>query len=310
VDEVFRAPVPDFRYVGLLPVPSRPVRVPATAFGLGAAVAVATSGVDARHALVAGLAAAVVSAFTLRDGRPEGRPTIAIVPWGVLVTDDAAPRVLRWAAVRRLEVEPARLSNGAASTRVRVFARNEVFEGAISGATGLDELSRHLDAYAREQCTPCALDLDGRATSESLAPSCEALLLAVEAWLRSGDAAKRLRLPASYRGGRPTIASSSAVELLRGILRGRKQSTSDVRPFAAIVAAELGAASLAPDLVALAQSPHPVVAAVARQAASRLGAPRSRAGLLDEVAPFLFSDDHARLERWSSAHLGLTSERG
>ena len=302
MDEVFRAPVPDFRYVGLLPVPSRRVRVPATAFGLGAAVAVATSGVDARPALVAGLAAAVVSALTLRGAAPERRQTIAIVPWGVLVTDDAAPRVLRWAAVRRLEVEPtrARASDGA-SSRVRVFARHEVFEGTISGTCGLDGLPRHLDAYAREQCTPCALDLDGRATSESLAPSCEAVLSAVAAWLRSGDAATRLRLPASYRGGRPTSAPPSAVELLRGILRGRRQSTSDVRPFAAVVAAELGATSLAPDLVALAQSPHPVVAGVARQAASRLGAPRSRAGLLDEVAPFLFSDDHARLERWTAA---------
>jgi hypothetical protein len=76
---------------------------------------------------------------------------------------------------------------------------------------------------------------------------------------------------------------------------------ADPRAFAAVVAAELNAAELAPELVALTQCPHPLVAAVARQAARKLGVPKARTGTLDEVAPFLWEGDRARLDAWIRA---------
>ena len=42
------------------------------------------------------------------------------------------------------------------------------------------------------------------------------------------------------------------------------------------------------------------MAAVARQAAGKLGAPRAKTGTLDEVAPLLFDSDRARLEAWTA----------
>jgi hypothetical protein len=53
--------------------------------------------------------------------------------------------------------------------------------------------------------------------------------------------------------------------------------------------------------VSLAQCPHPLVAAFARQAARRLGAPRSKTGTLEELSPFLFESDRIKLEAWASA---------
>jgi hypothetical protein len=87
--------------------------------------------------------------------------------------------------------------------------------------------------------------------------------------------------------------------VLRRILRDRTPKPSDPRAFAAVVAAELHATELVPELVALAQCPHPLIAAVARQAARRLGAPRSKTGTLDELSPFLFESDRIGLEAWA-----------
>ena len=94
--------------------------------------------------------------------------------------------------------------------------------------------------------------------------------------------------------------TSRAVEVLGRILRDRTPKPCDPRAFAAVVAAELQATELVPDLVSLMQCPHPLVAGVARQAARRLGAPRSKTGTLDELAPFLFESDLAQLEVWAA----------
>jgi hypothetical protein len=75
---------------------------------------------------------------------------------------------------------------------------------------------------------------------------------------------------------------------------------ADARPLAAMVAALLRLQSLVPDLLRLASSPHPLVAAVAKAAAMRLGAGKNRAGAIAEVAAFLFDEDLDRLERWAA----------
>jgi hypothetical protein len=61
----------------------------------------------------------------------------------------------------------------------------------------------------------------------------------------------------------------------------------------------VGARELVPQLLHLVSAPHPIVAATAKAAALRLGAPQCRAGAIDEVAAFLFDEDRERLERWA-----------
>ena len=94
-------------------------------------------------------------------------------------------------------------------------------------------------------------------------------------------------------------ASATAIDVLRRVLCDRTPKDADPRAFAAVIAAEVHAVEVAPELVTLTQCPHPVVAAVAKQAARRLGVARSRTGTLDEVAPFLHEGDRARLDAWA-----------
>lgn len=292
-------PCPDFRYVGLEPVTMPRPFAFATAFGLGAGVTLAMSGLDMREALVAGAAASLLSAFALRGGAKDvvvtGGTRMAIVPWGVLVHREDAPRILRWAAVRHVEVAASRLMS-----RVVIQTDHERFIGGARGGVGLERLVAHLDAYASEQATPIALDLDGAERAlPAWMPACEMLLAAAADYLETKGAFERLGLdPAGYRRIGAHAPSEHAVVLLRGILRDRTPKQADPRAFAAVLAAALHAEELVPELVALAQCPQPVVAAVARQAAKKLGASRQRAGTLEEVAPFLFDSDKTRLDAY------------
>ena len=307
-DRLF-APVPDFRYVWLEPVPTRRFGAAATAFGLGAGVTLAMHGAGAREALIAGALASVTSVFALRGASlppppAKGSARMAIVPWGVLVEMDESPRILRWAAVTHVAVDTpvtaTWLSSPTPFSRVVVETERERFVGASVGAVRLDRLVEHHSAYAEEQGAPLALDLDGARPAEPLEPECEALLGAVASWLDSSRAVKRLSLPPSgYRRAAAHAASHGAIEVLRRVLRDRRPKAADPRAFAAAVAAELHATELVPELVALTQCPHPMVAAFARQAARKLGASSARTGTLDELGPFFtWPSDRQRLEAW------------
>lgn len=299
------APAPDFRYVGLEPIQARRLRAAAAPAGLAAGVALAASGLDGRLALLAGAAVALASALSLQRPEPpaSGGARMAIVPWGVLVELGDGPRILRWAAVRRVRVVTSRARSlaFAVSSRVEIETDRDRFVGAAHGSVSLDGLVRHLDAYAAEQSTPVALDLDGaRPLLGADEPACEVLLAAACDYLETGAAASRLGLPpAGYRRASARSRTPGAVDALRRVLRDRTPRAADPRAFAAVLAAELRAEELAPELVMLTQSPHPVVAALAKQAARRLGVPRSRIGTLDEVAPFLtWPSDRITLEGW------------
>jgi hypothetical protein len=306
------APAPDFRYVWLEPVRAKQFGVAATAFGLGAGVTLAMHGAGAREALLAGAAASIMSAFTLRGAAAKPPPAagsarMAIVPWGVLVETDETPRILRWAAVRHVEVVTSRatawdglIGGTVLSSRVSVETDRDRFVGESIGAVRLERLVEHLDAYATEQATPLALDLDGQRAAEPLEPECEALLAAAETWLASAPAVTRLALPsAGYRHACMHAATPRSIDVLRRILRDRRPKPADPRAFAAVVAAELRATELVPELVSLTQCPHPLVAAFAKQAARKLGAPSAKTGTLDEIAPFFtWGSDRVRLERW------------
>lgn len=305
------APAPDFRYVGLEPVPTRQLGVAATAFGLGAGVTLAMSGLDSRHAVLAGTLASILSAFALRGaaakpGVVDGSARMGIVPWGVLVDSEESPRILRWAAVKRLDVVTSRartlLGTPGLSSRVVVETLHDRFVGEALGAVPLDRLVEHLDAYALEQNAPLAFDLDGETcelAGEVVEPECEVLLRAATGFLDTAKAVRRLDLPpGGYRRTCAQAASARTVEVLGCILRDRTPKAADPRAFAAVLAAELRANDLVPELVALTQCPHPLVAAFARQAARKLGVARAKIGTLDEVEPFLFDRDRARLDAW------------
>lgn len=303
-------PVPDFRYVGLEPVMVPSLRTTATAIGLGAGVALASSGLDVRHALLAGAFTSITTAFALRGaGTPKpavGAARMAIVPWGVLVEIGDTPRILRWAGVTRIGIETARarrfFGGAALSTRVVIETERDRFVGEAAGAVALERLVEHVEAYASEQSAALALDLAGAGVEdavEPIEPGFESLLASARDWLETASAAVHLGLaPAGYRRTSSLASTPRAIEVLRHTLCDRTPKAADPRAFAAVIAAELRATPLAPDLVALTQCPHPLVAAVAKQAARKLGAPQSRTGTLDEVAPFLMGDDRSALEAW------------
>jgi hypothetical protein len=235
------------------------------------------------------------------------RSEMAIVPWGVLVESEARARVLHWPGIKRVQIQMIHgRDQGTPTTRfsfVTIETTGERLAGRAFGGVSLERLVVHLDAYACEAGHKVALDLDGyRAGEGPSEPDCEPLLSAARAWISSATASHTLDLPAAgYRQASASGGSPRAVEVLRGVLRDRTARQVDPRPFAAVVAAELRATELIDDLLVLVQSPHPVVAAVAKVAARKLGVARARTGTLDEVEPFLLRRDVEALSAWQAA---------
>jgi hypothetical protein len=234
---------------------------------------------------------------------------MAIVPWGVLVEPDTAPRVLRWPAVRSVGVQALHTMQGGTpsvvSSLVTVQTERELLAGRTPGPAGLEGLTVNLDAYAEEASRPVALDLEGLTAigDGATEPVMGDLLRHAEELCTSGRGAVSLGLlPGGYRRVAARSASPETVAILRRALgEGGASAPADPRPLAAILAVRLGAEELVPELLRLVSSPHPIVAAVARAAALRLGAPPRRAGVVDEVAPFLFEADLARVMSWGEA---------
>ncbi len=300
------APIPDFRYVGLAHSHRRRALLPAVlAAGVtfGGVVALAPDAWPLATGLsaLAGLSARVLS--RRRKPAPGGQD-VAIVPWGVIVEPDDLTRVLRWAAVREVRVETRHVrdngSTASVSSLVTVETDREVWVGITSGAAPLDRLVVHLDAYAAEQARPIALDLDGgREGPGPVEPEVELLLRSAQEILDSASGASALDLPpGGYRSIAARAPSDRAVALLRAMLVDRETKARDPRALAAVLAAMIQATALVGELLELVQCPHPLVAAVAKQAARRLGAPTKWTGTLEEVVPFLRGEDAEALRAW------------
>ncbi|HVY48310.1 MAG TPA: hypothetical protein VHB21_20625, partial [Minicystis sp.] len=301
-----RVPPPDFRYVWLLPGPTAgAVTLAGAVAGIGAvALAVWTAGHQASsiQPLAVGLTlggAMVAAALLARQGSRVATPTgarevpMAIVPWGIVVTPDTEPRVLRWPAIEHVDVEVAHSLQGgtprAVSSIVTVRAGRDVLAGRTPGSAGLEDLTVNLAAYAEEALRPLAGDLEG---SDPIGdgvtePVAAELVRRARELCSSGDGAARLSLPpGGYRDVASRAAAPETVALLRAALT-EAPGAADPRALAAIVAAELGAKSLVPALLRLGTAPHPLVAAAAKAAALRLGVAPNRAGSVDEVEAFL-----------------------
>lgn len=320
------APAPDFRYVGLEPGPRFGVRTWAslvaagTTFGAGMLHEMGTRG-----AIVTCLGASAAALLVRRYGGPKvtarARAAIggaarvlqrqavamAIVPWGILVQPDLGPRILRWAAVRSVSVETFYGRDGGTPTTlwsvVTVETDHERFAGRTPGAVSIERLIAHVEAYADEQAQPVALDLDGRTAAEGpFEPVVEPLLSAARACVLGGAASGAgLHLPAAGYRGAAAQASEETVAVLRDVLSNRAPRSPDPRPLAAVLAAELCVDRLADVLLGLVQSPHPILAAVAKVAANKLGAVAAKVGAVAEVAPFLHEQDVEALAAWGRA---------
>jgi hypothetical protein len=317
---------PEFRYVGFGPGPSLRRRVVVSAIGAGASAAIAWIGdLGLGHSLLGALLVSSGLLYALRSfGGPAraalGSTTpLAVVPWGILIEDDDEPRVLRWAAISRVHLQSIYgRDQGTPSTLwsfIEVETRNERWSGRAAGAVPLEGLLANLAAYTREATARIALDLDGDHAGEGpIEPDVGPLLAAAEDALHAPPTSARLSVPqAGYRGRAIRGASPETITTLRAILRDRTAHDPDRRPLACVLAALLHATELVPDLLRLVQSPHPVVAAVARASAQRIGVPAARTGRIDEIAHFLHEADVAALDRWvgegtPAAPIGLPEE--
>jgi hypothetical protein len=305
------APPPDFRYVGLSPGASRRAGVWAGVLGIGTVVGASLyAGMGAPRALALASAALLAAAAVRRGQKLRAAaqqslpPSFAIVPWGVLVESPERFSAVHWAGIDRVQTEVF-YGHGVGTTTSRyslvtIETSNERLVGRAAGAVSLERLLIHLNAYAREASHVVALDLDGHLAADGpTEPTCEPLLSAARAYIDSGTASGRLDLPArSYRRPGAHEGSPRAVEVLRRVLRDRTARGVDPRPFAAVIAAELRAIPLIDELVDLVQSPHPIVAAVAKVAACKLGVSMTRVGALEEVEPFLIKRDVEALAGW------------
>jgi hypothetical protein len=232
---------------------------------------------------------------------------MAIVPWGVLVQPDGGDvaRVLRWSGVKNVSVDfiHTRDAIGTPQTSwsfVTVETERERMVGRTAGPVSLERLVAHLEAYARESARPVSLDLEGAspAAASGLEPVARVLIGRVKEMMSSGEGVDRLSLDGgTYRDASSQAPSSDTLDTLRSALRFGG-GAADPRALAAIVAGEIGLAALVPELLRLVTAVHPVVAAAAKAAALRLGADPTRAGSLDEVAPFLQEDDLQALGDW------------
>lgn len=307
------APPPDFRYVGLQPGPSaqRVVLIAAGLgvfiFGLGLAVG---GGAEAGTLLAAGATGAITAALVAHLRGPTARGLVArqapmaIVPWGVLIQSEFMPRVLRWAAVRSVEVAFVHeMDHATPTTRwsvVTIATERELLGGRVRGGVSLERLEAYLECYAQEAARPVALDLDGaRPLDATLEPGFELLLNEARRLLDTGALSERLSLsPASYRAARALEPSAEAIALLSSALDAGLDAPADPRPLAAVIAAELSAVDLVDAIARLTTSPHPFVAAVSRGAALRLGADPKRVGAIDEVTEFMTESDLDRIQAW------------
>jgi hypothetical protein len=278
----------------------------ALALALGGGPEVGTLTAASAVGLTTALLAARRRGPTL-SGERTSRAPMAIVPWGVLVHTDPGPRILRWAAVRSVRVDlVCEMDNATPTARwsvVRIDTDRESFAGRARGGVSLERLEAHLECYAEEASRPIALDLDGETPLDApLDPAFELLLAEARRLLHSGELAERTSIPpASYRETHGHASSDEARTLLESRFDETLETPADPRALACVIAAEIGAVELAPRVCALTNCPHPLIAAVSRASALRLGTDVRRVGALDELTEFLPPADLEMIQRWAAS---------
>ncbi len=312
------APPIDFRYIGLDPY--QPPRGGLVAGSLGfvaAGASVPYFGHLPGAVLlgVAGLSLATCMMQLFRRPReiPERAEPVAMAlfPYGVLIDGPEATRALRWLAVDAIHAHSVHGSeNGVATTLYSLVvvevaeghseANRKLYAGKTHGGVSVDALAVHLAAYREEQGRGVALSLDPEGgAADPTEPHAEMLVEQATEYLHTADASAELDLsPFDYRGRRDRAlpaASEGTFRALRAVLTSRRAEALDRRPLAVALAGLLDLRPLARDVVALVTAPNPLLAALARVVARRLGVDRQTTGTLDEVLPFLDPRDAAFL---------------
>jgi hypothetical protein len=303
-----RAPPPDFRYVGLEPGPpgsevsTTTVAVGAGAFGLGLVAGgspdlASLLGAATAGALAAWLAARLRGPVLRRPGTLEA--AIELVPWGAIVAEPSGPRVLRWAALRSVEVRRVHFIDEAtpriAWTIVTLHGDRRSWVGRAPGAVDLTRLETHLADYAHEAAA--RITLGGIAPDDDDEPPRFHEL--VSAARNAATSRGELREARSLRSRELAAGPESRAWCAR--LLADAPDDDDPRPLAAVVAGELGFGDLAPALSSLVSSPHPMVALSARAALLRLGRPPASVGALDELEQFVDGDDLDAARVWAAS---------
>lgn len=289
------APIPDFRYVYVIPEAPPPSLVEWIVGGVGVTGTLATLiTLGGAYAFLAG--SALVTALAVLPRRP-ARDRFALVPWGILIENDSSTRALSWASVSGVDYEPVSASDAGSSsithTDIRVATRHGQFSGRSTGEAPLGDLAARLAAYAAEQSHVFALDLyDDTRITELGAPICEPICGAARGLTESADLRSYLGLQSlDYRGLHRAEVSADGIERLRAILRDRTPRVPDRRGLACALVGELALTELLEEMYWLIASPHPALAALAKHAARRAGGSLARAGGIEEVAPFLHASD-------------------
>lgn len=314
-------PPPDFRFVGIEPGPSKKsarstkLAVGTAAFLAGLLAAWRLDWVTIGISLLVAGGAVLIAHRALGPvlaGERLSEARMSIVPWGVLVHAEPEPRVLHWAAVREVRVDCVReMDNATPSTRwsvVKIRTERETLGGRAPGDVALETLEANVERYADEAARPLALDLDGTTgVDELFEPAFERLLSEARWLLSSGELEERLALaPKSYRH-MGSVPCPETRGVLAQVLGSGLDSPADPRPLAALLAAELGEVALLDRVLPLTASPHPLVAAVARAAALRLGGDIKRIGALDELADFVPAADLGQLRVWAGSRRAAVS---
>jgi hypothetical protein len=306
----------ELRYQLLRPGPGRvPWKVGTLVSGIGVGSAAATAVIMHNYlflwatpifmAVANGLIYGVSRLFSAPEGMRAA--PVAIVPWGIVLEPDGVADALPWPRIREVSYQRFESVQREAGSKDTISIAIMLFDtdlGLVQAQAEDGEWVTSVDAFAPRfarsvQRGPSA-DLAGTEPLETGGmPTSLALLRRAESILASADGRASLGLEAGdYRTVSSRIAGPETRAVLRAALWDGK-ARLDPGAMAAVLIAELRITDLLQDLLRLILSPTPLLAAVARAAALRLGASRVAAGSLDELELFLPAQELNELKRWA-----------
>lgn len=228
------------------------------------------------------------------------RAAFQIVPWGVITAVAHG-----WDEIDQIVHESLKQEDGTndrgwpfIKSFVYVDIDGERFQGVCDFKPALSGLPGLLRTFAAESERPIALDLEGEETIDPGSGVTFKRLLDAARRLRGSSRAEELFdvRSADYRTTTRTLRGEGAA--LLGDLMTRAPGHADVAPLAAVLAAELGAEGFDAELSVLSRSPSPLVSAVARAAAMRMGSGPSSLTRRRELAAFLEGSEASAIDAW------------
>ncbi|MDC0745362.1 hypothetical protein [Polyangium mundeleinium] len=240
-----------------------------------------------------------------RQQSPLGhRVAMRIEPWGFVLDPEGLEEVLPWPRISSLRHHTVILSEQSTVDMFFVEVDGETHRAVCPASPPLAVLPVAFPGYVAAAKRPVALDLDGAMSIEGTQATFAELLGRARRMLESPDGTTQLGMPAAgYRGVASRTPGHETASILRGALVGHRRAV-DEGPLAAMLAAMLGTRELLREVLTLCMSPSPLVAAVGKAAALRLGAAPMQPGAVDEVLPFLPEDEVRAIERFAQGEDG------